>query len=65
MKKQKQKQCRHCGTIDNLRTNKNGVVYNCCVKCYKEIEVPSQMKLTSEALMNKYRKDYPTKLLLF
>lgn len=48
------KRCKHCNTTSNLRTNKNGVIYNCCIKCYKEIEVPSQIEKTNQAMIKKY-----------
>lgn len=50
----KEKICRHCGTKDNLRINKNGVIYNCCRKCYETIEIPDQIKKTNEAITKKY-----------
>jgi hypothetical protein len=50
----KEKECKHCGTKENLRTNKNGGIYNCCIHCYETIEIPDQMKKTKEALLNKY-----------
>lgn len=54
MRKMKEKKCRHCGTTENLRMNKNGGIYNCCITCYQTIEIPEQMKKTKEALLKKY-----------
>jgi len=54
MKREKEKICKHCDTKENLRTNKNGIIYNCCKHCYETIEVPYQMKRTNESLIKKY-----------
>ena len=54
MRKIKEKVCRHCGTKEDLRTNKNGVIYNCCKHCYKTIEVPNQIKKANESITAKY-----------
>jgi len=50
----KEKQCKHCNTKENLRTNKNGVIYNCCIKCYEEIEIPFRIKQTEESIKKKH-----------
>lgn len=34
----KEKECKYCGTKENLWTNKNGVIYNCCKVCYDTTE---------------------------
>lgn len=49
-----EKFCRHCGTKDNLRSNKMGVIYNCCISCYKNIEIPDRIRRTNDALIEKY-----------
>jgi len=48
------KQCKHCHTAIDLRTNKNGIIYNCCVSCYTKVELPLRMQKTTEALKEKY-----------
>jgi len=50
----KEKMCRHCGTKEDLRTNKNGVIYNCCRHCYETIEVPDQIRKANESIVAKY-----------
>lgn len=54
VKYMKEKMCRHCGTKENLRTNKNGVIYNCCRHCYETIEVPDQIRKANESIIAKY-----------
>lgn len=50
----KEKQCKFCGTKNNLRTNKNGVVYNCCINCYKKIVLPAQIAKANQVIKQKY-----------
>jgi len=50
----KEKMCRHCNTKENLRTNKNGVIYNCCKHCYETIEIPDQIRKANESIVAKY-----------
>jgi len=44
------KKCKHCGTTDNLKTDKLGKIYNYCNDCLKKEKLFD--------LIDNYRGDY-------
>jgi len=45
------KKCKHCGTTDNLKTDKLGKIYNYCNDCLKK-EYEIRGRKCSETLKN-------------